>query len=676
VTALELLDTLNMLDEHERLEAKTAQEVGKSLLETLCAFANEPGLGGGWVLLGVLRDENASAPAYQVAGLSHPDKIVSDLATQCASSFNQHLRVDIRTEQLHGKVVAVVHVPEAAVHDKPVFLKAQGLPRGAFRRIGSTDQRCTEDDLIALYQGRQQDSYDANVLADAELDDLAPEALADYRQTRAETNPDAEELRWSDDELLQSLGAVRRNDAGRWQPTVAGLLLFGKPTALRRCFPMTRVDYIRVPGRDWVPDPDHRFDTVELRDPMFRLIRRALAAILDDLPKAFGLAEGDLQRHDTPVIPQRVIREAVVNALMHRSYRSHAPMQIIRYANRLEIRNPGFSLKSPEHLGDPGSAPRNPKIASVLHETRFAETKGSGIRVMREMAEAAGLAPPLFESDRGQDLFVARFFFHHFLGEEDMQWLTRFKGLALSDAEARALVVAREAGAMDNATYRSLNKVDTLTASNVLRRLRDAGLFTQQGRGSATWYQPTAELMGEVAKSAGVASDGAGLAPNPPGLSSRLAGLSPKLRAISSNPSLAYPVTPPGLSPNPPGLSPNPRPLSPNPPAQDPGLPVSSAKALQAKRQRLLASLSPGMAARVLGVGKRRPPHELRALILALCGDRAWRVDELAVLLERRADTLRSDYLRPMMREGWLAMTLPDKPNEPEQAYRAAEPQR
>ena len=58
------------------------------------------------------------------------------------------------------------------------------------------------------------------------------------------------------------------------------------------------------------------------------------------------------------------------------------------------------------------------------------------------------------------------------LGEDDIQWLARFKALHLNDEEARALVVAREAGAIDNATYRALNKVDTLAASNALRRLR------------------------------------------------------------------------------------------------------------------------------------------------------------------------------------------------------------
>ena len=55
MTALELLQSLNLLDETERIEAKRASEAGKSLLETGCAFANEPGLGGGWLVLGVVR---------------------------------------------------------------------------------------------------------------------------------------------------------------------------------------------------------------------------------------------------------------------------------------------------------------------------------------------------------------------------------------------------------------------------------------------------------------------------------------------------------------------------------------------------------------------------------------------------------------------------------------------
>ncbi len=383
-----------------------------------------------------------------------------------------------------------------------------------------------------------------------------------------------------------------------------------------------------------------------MRDPLFRLIRRTQAAIADDLPKAFGLTEGELQRQDRPVIPLRVVREAVVNALMHRSYRSDAPVQIIRYANRLEIRNPGFSLKSFEHLGEPGSSPRNPKIAAVLHETRFAETKGSGIRVMRDLAEAAGLTPPLFESDRGRDQFVAQFLFHHLLGEDDLRWLAGFKAMNLTDADARALVVAREAGAINNATWRDINKTDPLTASQCLRRLRDLGLFEQQGKGSATWYRPTPRMLdrGPAASLPAVALDAGddGLSPKPPGLSPRLQGVSPK----------------------PQGLPTHPPPQPPEPAEQ------------KVQREAGLAELSPELAAQVAALGQRKPPHEVRAAILALCRQRPWRAEELATLLSRRVDTIRSDYLRPMVKEGLLALTNPEKASDPMQAYRTVEVER
>ena len=630
MTAQELLEHLNLLDENERIEAKRADEIGKSLLETVCAFANEPGLGGGWLLLGVTREELALFPAYEIQGLNHPDKVSADLASQAASMFNRPLRLDIQAEVLDGKTVIAVFVPEAAPQDKPLYLKAQGLPRGAFRRIGSTDQRCSEDDLIALYQVRQHESFDAGLVPDGTFDDFSPDALADYRQSRRDTNPDAEELRWSDEDLLQALGCVRLNADGKWQPTVAGLVLFGKPVALRRIFPMTRVDYIRVPGREWVPDPERRFDSLELRDPLFRLIRRVQAAILDDLPKAFGLAEGDLQRKDSPIVPQRVIREAVVNALMHRSYRSHAPVQIIRYSNRLEIRNPGFSLKSPDHLGEPGSLPRNPKLAAALYDTRFAETKGSGVRVMREMCEKAGLAPPLFESDRGQDQFVVRLFFHHFLGPEDLAWLARFKNLHLSEAEARALVVAREVGAIDNATWRDINKVDTLTASQSLKKLRDAGLLQQKGRGSATWYQPTGKMLG----------DDDGLSSNPDGLSSNSLGLSRDLGALSRDPN---------------------------------SLDKAEAERKTKLRQTLLAALPGELAARVGALGRRSPPDAVRDVVLDLLQQRPWRLEELGQLLQRNPEYVRQKYVQPLLEAARIRMTRPEVPNDPEQAYRAVE---
>ena len=141
--------------------------------------------------------------------------------------------------------------------------------------------------------------------------------------------------------------------------------------------------------------------------------------------------------------------------------------------------------------------------------------------------QQAGLSPPLFESDRGRDEFIARYLFHHFLGPEDVRVAGRIPDLHLADDDAKALVFVKEALAIDNATYRELTGVDTLAASQALKRLRDAGLLEQKGRGSATYYVPTPRLLppappGEEASGepSGLPSNPGSLSSNPPGLSS------------------------------------------------------------------------------------------------------------------------------------------------------------
>jgi len=244
-------------------------------------------------------------------------------------------------------------------------------------------------------------------------------------------------------------------------------------------------------------DPDRRYvKSLEIRAPLMEAIRRAQSAIVDDLPRGFSLPKGSLQRTDQPLIPLKVLREAIVNAVMHRDYRTNAAVHIIRYANRIEIRNPGHSLVDPDDLGEPVSKTRNPVIASVLHDARFAETKGTGIEVMRENLRDAGLAPPEFDSNRLADHFVATFYLHHFLGSEDLDWLGQFRHLSLGESQVRGLIHAREAGRIDNETYREINGVETLKASQDLRQLREAGLLEQKEKSRATYYEPTEKLLG------------------------------------------------------------------------------------------------------------------------------------------------------------------------------------
>ena len=269
---------------------------------------------------------------------------------------------------------------------------------------------------------------------------------------------------------------------------VGGLLLFGSAKALRRAMPIVRVDYIRVQGNEWVANPDESFRSVDMRGSLLILAFRVVEAVNADLPKAFLLSD-EIQAKSTG-LPVKVLREAVVNALMHADYRIGRPLQVIRYDNRIEIINAGYSLKPGNDLGSPGSVIRNKIIAPVFHDTNLAETKGSGIRRMRRLMSEAQMSVPTYESDRIGNSFTMRLLLHHFLGEDDLAWLAQFKGVSLDDDQRNILVFLREVGAVDNRVYRQFAGCDTLKASAKLSMLRDAGLLEMKGRGKATYYVP------------------------------------------------------------------------------------------------------------------------------------------------------------------------------------------
>ena len=502
-------------------------------------------------------------------------------------------------------------VPEADVSQKPVYLKATGLPKGAFRRIGSTDQRCADEDLWVL-RGASQPQFgpDMAPVPDARMDDLDPQAIAEYRRLRALTNPQAEELGYDNPDMLEALSAARRVD-NALKPTLAGIVLFGKPMALRRLFPALRIDYIRVVGTQWVDDPEQRFQSVDIRKPLMLALPIAEASIVDELPKGFQLPEGELQSRQEPVLSRKVIREALANAVMHRSYQEHSPIQIIRYSNRIEILNPGYSLKDMASLGTPGSRLRNPAIAAVLHELNWAETKGSGIRTMRRMAGEAGLPLPEFASDRQKNEFKVTLFLHHLLTEEDYAWLKALAGEGLTGDEAKALIYARETGVVDNTACRDFSGLDTLQASSLLRRLRDRGLLEKQGAGSRTYYTLTSP------------QDALDMHPEQGEL-----------------------------------------------PLEGGNRIVEGGKQPQQGGKRTLPDLPPELAARLPEPRQRLGGTALRALIRDLCGWQALRGEELATLLHKDLKYLRNKHLTEMVQTGELAFLFPESPNHALQAYK------
>lgn len=491
------IDELNVIDEHVTIEAKKCTDkIDRSVLETICSFSNEPDLGGGVIILGMEETHDLSAP-YSVIGVKDPDKLQKDLSSQCADMFNHPVRPTIEPDVIDGKKVLVVTVPELDNRHKPLYFKNEGLPRGAWRRIGSTDQRCTEEDLAVFYT--DSDSFDRGIAEDTDLDDIDENAVRYYRKLREEANPDAEELKYSDIDLLRSLKAIVKDKDGNWRLTNAGLLVFGKQMALRREMPAVRVDYIRVSGTEWVPDPHNRFESIDMRGPFLLLIGRAFNAIADDLPRGFSLRPGDLQAKRPLSIPEDALREAIVNSLIHQSLRIHRPIQIIRYSNRIEIINPGFSLKPEETLGEPGSEMRNPTISSIIHETQLAEAKGTGIGTMRRLMKEASMMPPTFDSDHSRNQFTTRILLLHLLPEEDVRLLAGLN-YDLTDNQKTALIFMREVGAVDNITYRQLTGVSAREASAEIKQIESYGLIKLHGQGRRAYYTPTEKLMALLTK--------------------------------------------------------------------------------------------------------------------------------------------------------------------------------
>ncbi len=493
--AEDILNRLNSLDEDKRVEAKTGSRIDRSLMETICSFSNEPNMGGGDIILGVESSEmpnDKGVKTYHVVGVNDTDKLQSDIASQCSSIFNIAVRPDVTVENLHGKNVIIVSIAELDMRSRPLYFKNEGLPRGAYRRIGSTDQRCTEDDMPLFYSSVE--SYDSMIISDSTIDDVDENAISRYRTLREHVNPQAEELEYNDQDLLLALGASKKDANGVIRLTQTGLLVFGKSIAQRRTIPAMRIDYIRVPGTTWIEDADNRFDTIDMRGPLILLVKRAYNAIVDDLPKGFILADGELQAKRNIGMPEKVIREAVVNAFIHRTYRVNQPIQIIRYSNRIEIINPGFSLKTEDALGEPGSVLRNPFISAIFHETNIAETKGSGIGAMRKLMKKANMVPPTFESDHTRNQFTARLLLHHFLGEDDLKWFEMFKSFELSDEQKLAMVFVREVGAIDNITYRQLSGLKSSRASKDLSNMVNSNLLEAKKHSSQTYYVMGAEL--------------------------------------------------------------------------------------------------------------------------------------------------------------------------------------
>ena len=327
------------------------------------------------------------------------------------------------------------------------------------------------------------------------------------------------------------------------------------------------------------------------------------------------------------LFPVEVMREAIVNMLMHRDYRHGQYTQIIRYDNRIEICNSGCSLKPDDMLGMKGSVTRNDTIARVCHDTKLAETKGSGIdRMWRKMVEA-GLSRPTMESDHAAATFTIRLLLCHFFSEETLNWLKRFAAYGLNDNQRTALVFLREVGAIDAVAYRQLTGCKPKLVAKELAGIKDQGLMIQKGRTRGTYYVPAGRLEESIEDE--------------------------KHKLISQ--AIAETTTP----------------QSQNAPAQEENAPAreenAPAQGENAPAQSIGEHIPNALEERIGRLGRHVKSGILQDVIVELCKVRPMSKDDLMQILARKERTIKKlvtpllgkelDYLYPMM------------PHHPRQAY-------
>jgi ATP-dependent DNA helicase RecG len=189
--------------------------------------------------------------------------------------------------------------------------------------------------------------------------------------------------------VMQNFNLLRNN-----KPTNAAMLLFGKTP--RRFFNNTQVHCFHFFGTE-------KHKPIASQQPyegrLFEVIDQSVEFVLGKLDRTVGTRSHSTQAPGDFEIPRSVITEAIVNGVAHRNYRHNGFVQVIVYADRVEVWNPGELPPglTPELLRAPhGPIPRNPLIAEPLFRVKYVEKAGTGITDMIAECRTAGLPEPDF----------------------------------------------------------------------------------------------------------------------------------------------------------------------------------------------------------------------------------------------------------------------------------------
>ena len=246
--------------------------------------------------------------------------------------------------------------------------------------------------LVEYLEGRELirwGPFDAAPCTGATLDDLDVERMAQFIRTARLVRQFPLPEGTPATQLLEHLNLLNEG-----RPTNAAVLLFGK--APQRFLISSEIRCAHFHGTEVAkPIPSYQV----YKGTAFELVDQAVDFVLSKINRRIGTRTESARAPRTYEIPPEVVTEAVVNAVVHRDYTDNGSVQVMLFADRLEVRNPG-RLPPPltlEKLREAHrSVPGNPLLAESLYLTEYIERMGTGTLDMIRRCGEAGLAEPEF----------------------------------------------------------------------------------------------------------------------------------------------------------------------------------------------------------------------------------------------------------------------------------------
>ena len=246
--------------------------------------------------------------------------------------------------------------------------------------------------LVEYLEGRELirwGPFDAAPCTRATRDDLDIERMAQFIRTarRARQFPLPEGT--PPGQLLEHLNLL--NDG---RPTNAAVLLFGR--APQRFLISSEIRCAHYHGTEVAkPIPSYQV----YKGTVFDLVDQAVDFVLSKIYRSIGTRAESARAARTYEVPAEVVTEAIVNAVAHRDYTDNGSVQVMLFADRLEVRNPGRlpATLTLEKLREAhSSVPGNPLLAESLYLTEYIERMGTGTLDMIRRCVEAGLPEPEF----------------------------------------------------------------------------------------------------------------------------------------------------------------------------------------------------------------------------------------------------------------------------------------